>query len=222
MNLPLPPVIAIDGPSASGKGAVAQEVARLLQFHYLDSGLIYRLTALAARRAGLALEDEPGLVALIPTLNIVFKEDDVCLNAAAVGREVRSEACGADASVIAVLPQVRQALLVRQREFRKKPGLVAEGRDMGSVVFPDAELKIYLDADAETRAQRRYKQLKENGLYANLEEILQGIRARDLRDSTRAVAPLQQSSNTFFLDSSALTIQETVAMIISQYKKSHS
>lgn len=222
MNLPLPPVIAIDGPSASGKGAVALEVARLLQFHCLDSGLIYRLTALAARRAGLALDDEPGLAAFIPTLNIVFKENDVCLNDATVGREVRSEACGADASVIAILPKVRQALLVRQREFRKKPGLVAEGRDMGSVVFPDAEVKIYLDADAETRAQRRYKQLKENGLYANLDEILQGIRARDLRDSTRAVAPLQQSSNTFFLDSSALTIEQTVATIILQYKKSHS
>lgn len=222
MNLPLPPVIAIDGPSASGKGAVAQQVARLLEFHYLDSGLIYRLTALAVRRANLTLDNESGLVALIPSLNIVFTEDEVWLNDTPVGREVRSEACGADASLVAVLPNVRQALLQRQREFRKKPGLVAEGRDMGSVVFPDAEVKIYLDADAETRALRRYKQLKEKGLYANLDEILQGIRARDLRDSTRAVAPLQQSSNTFFLDSSALTIEETVATIILQYKKSHS
>ena len=222
MNSPLPPVIAIDGPSASGKGAVAQEVARLLEFHYLDSGLIYRLTALAARRAGFALDNESGLAALIPTLDIAFKEDEVWLNDTPVGREVRSEACGADASLIAILPQVRQALLVRQREFRKKPGLVAEGRDMGTVVFPDANVKIYLDADAETRAIRRYKQLKENGLYANLDEILQGIIARDLRDSTRAVAPLQQSSDTFFLDSSALTIAETVTTIVLQYKKSHS
>lgn len=216
------PVIAIDGPSASGKGAVAQEVARILGFHYLDSGLIYRLTALAARRANIDLNDELSLVRLIPTLNVSFKEDDVWLNETAVSGEVRSETCGAEASVIAILPQVREALLRRQREFRKPPGLVAEGRDMGSVVFPDAHLKIYLDASTETRALRRYKQLMEKGLYANLDEILHGIKARDLRDSTRAVAPLQQSVDTFFLDSSALTVEETVATIILQYKKSHS
>ncbi len=213
------PVIAIDGPSASGKGAVAQQLARLLGFHYLDSGLIYRLTALAARRAHIALDEEARIVGLIPALDITFQEEGVWLDQTQAGSEVRGETCGADASVIAILPQVREALLFRQRAFRKPPGLVAEGRDMGSVVFPDAELKIYLDASAETRALRRYKQLKEKGLYANLDEILHGLIARDLRDSTRAFAPLQKSADTFFLDSSALTVKQTVAVIIAQYKK---
>lgn len=213
------PVITIDGPSASGKGAVAQSLAKILQFHYLDSGLLYRLTALAARRANINWPDEARLAELAAALDIQFEGEEIRLNQAPVGAEARGEACGADASTIAVLPAVRAALLARQRAFRQAPGLVAEGRDMGSVVFPEANLKIYLDASAEIRALRRYKQLKEKGMYASLEEILHGIIARDARDSTRSFAPLQKAADTFFLDNSELTVAQTTDVILQLYRK---
>lgn len=217
--MPFIPVITLDGPSASGKGAVAQLLAKTLQFHYLDSGLIYRLTALAARRANIDLQDEARLAQLASALDIQFDGEEIRLNQAPVGAEVRGEACGADASTIAVLPAVRVALLARQRAFRQSPGLVAEGRDMGSVVFPEANLKIYLDASAEIRALRRYKQLKEKGMYANLEEILHGLIARDARDCTRSFAPLQKAADTFFLDNSELTVAQTTDVILQLYKE---
>ncbi|MDD5331023.1 MAG: (d)CMP kinase, partial [Sulfuricella sp.] len=169
MNANNTPVIAIDGPSASGKGTVAQLVAGKLGYHYLDSGALYRLLALAASRRGVALDDEAGLAALAAGLDIRFEGGDAWLDNEPVGDAIRTEACGNGASKIAAYPAVRAALLDLQRAFRKAPGLVADGRDMGSVVFPDAELKLFLTASAEVRADRRVKQLIEKGMDANIQ-----------------------------------------------------
>ena len=211
------PVIAIDGPSASGKGTVASLVARKLGFHYLDSGALYRLVALAADRAKVALDDEAQLAKLASELDVRFDGSEIWLGKSCVTEDVRTEACGNGASRVASLPAVRAALLARQRAFRQAPGLVADGRDMGSVVFPDAETKIFLTASAEIRADRRYKQLKEKDLRANIENILQDIKQRDERDSARSVAPLQKCADASLLDTTSLTINEAVDEVLKRF-----
>lgn len=217
MNVNDIPVIAIDGPSASGKGTVAQRVAEKLGFHYLDSGALYRLVALAAMRSGTDLTDETTLADIARHLAVVFAGAKIQLGGEDVADAIRTEACSNGASRIAAYPQVRTALLQRQRVFRQFPGLVADGRDMGSVVFPDAILKIFLTASAETRAQRRYKQLMEKGIDANITTLLQDIQERDARDSNRSVAPLQQGADTSLLDTTSLNITQAVAEVLRQY-----
>ena len=217
MNVNDIPVIAIDGPSASGKGTVAQRVAEKLGFHYLDSGALYRLVALAAMRAEVDLTDETALADIARDLAVVFAGAKIQLQGEDVTDAIRAEACSNGASRIAAYPQVRTALLQRQRAFRQFPGLVADGRDMGSVVFPDAALKIFLTASAETRAQRRYKQLMEKGIDANISTLLQDIRERDARDSNRSVAPLQQGADASLLDTTSLNITQAVAEVLRQY-----
>jgi len=208
------PVIAIDGPSASGKGTIAARVAAELGWHYLDSGAIYRLTALAAQRAGVAWDDEFALARLAAELDVEFGEDSIRLSGEEVGDAIRFEEISIGASRVAALPAVRQALLFRQRLFRRAPGLVADGRDMASVVFPDAQTKIFLTASVEVRAQRRYKQLIDKGIAANIAPLLLDLRERDLRDSQRSVAPLQQSEGAHLLDTTELTIARTVAQVL--------
>lgn len=211
------PVIAIDGPSASGKGTVAKRVAQRLGFHHLDSGALYRLVALAALAAKIDSSDEIGVARLSQSLDVCFDGDNIYLNHELVTNTLRSEQASAAASRVATLPAVRQALLKRQRAFRQPPGLVADGRDMGSVVFPDAVLKIYLTADAGERARRRYKQLKEKGMDANMAALLQDIRQRDTRDSARSVAPLQKSDDASLLDTTKLSIDQAVEQVLARY-----
>jgi cytidylate kinase len=212
------PVIAIDGPTASGKGTIAQRVADALGFHYLDSGALYRLTALAAQRAGVSMDDAPGVAAVAAVLPVAFAGGRIELSGEDVGDAIRAEPVSEAASIVAAHPAVRDALLERQRAFRKGPGLVSDGRDMGSVVFPDAVLKVFLTASAEIRAQRRYKQLMEKGLAANLPGILHDLRMRDARDSGRAVAPLQAGAPEAVLDSDGLTIEQVVAIVLDRYR----
>jgi len=212
-----PPVIAIDGPSASGKGTVAKLVAGRLGFHYLDSGALYRLVAFAAQEAGVSWHDEGALVCLARDLDAIFDGDVIYLNNKIVSDLIRTEAVGAGASTVAALPALRAALLERQRAYRQPPGLVADGRDMGSVVFPDAALKIFLTANPEERAQRRYKQLIAKGMGANITALLQDIRQRDGRDSARAVAPLQKSSDASLLDTTTLSIEAAVEQVLLRY-----
>ncbi|GAB1232926.1 hypothetical protein UT4_13920 [Ferrigenium sp. UT4] len=212
------PVIAIDGPSASGKGTVAQRVADALGMHYLDSGALYRLLGLAAQRHGVALDDEAGLAALAGQVDIRFEKGETWLDGVMVGDELRTEEAGAAASKVAALPMVRSSLLNKQRAFRQAPGLVADGRDMASVVFPDAVLKIFLTASAEVRAERRYKQLKEKGMSASIAALLQDIQARDERDMQRSVAPLQQAQGASLLDTTPLNIEQAVAEVLTRYR----
>lgn len=208
------PVIAIDGPSASGKGTIAARVAAALGWHYLDSGALYRLTALAARRAGIAWTDEGGVAAVAAELDVVFGENSTRLAGEEVGDAIRHEDISVGASQVAALPSVRAALLFRQRIFRRAPGLVADGRDMGSVVFPDAQTKVFLTASVQVRAERRYKQLMEKGIPASILPLLQDLRERDERDSQRSVAPLRQNEDARLLDTSDLTIAETVDQVL--------
>ena len=209
------PVIAIDGPSASGKGTVTARVAAALGYAYLDSGALYRLTALAARRAGIDWADEAAVSAIAASLDVAFSENDISLNGVSVGDDIRTEEISAGASKVAALPAVREALLFRQRAFNTAPGLVGDGRDMGSVVFPQAVLKIFLTASAEARAERRYKQLIEKGLSANLPDLLLDLQQRDARDSGRSVAPLRQEADAKLLDTTSLTIEEAVNQVLS-------
>jgi len=211
------PVIAIDGPTASGKGTVAQRVADALGWHYLDSGALYRLAALAARRAGVALDDEPALARLAVNLPIEFSGGRIFLAGDEVTDAIRAEAVGEAASRIAVLGALRAALLDRQRDFRQAPGLVADGRDMASVVFPDASLKVFLTASAEARAERRYKQLIEKGFSANLDGLLRDLRARDARDAGRTHAPLVAAEGAVVLDSTPLTVLQTVQAVLDRW-----
>ena len=211
------PVIAIDGPSASGKGTVAQRVAERLQFHYLDSGALYRLVAYTAIQSEVDLTDETALSDIARDLDVVFTGTRILLKGEDVADAIRAEVCSNGASKVAAYPQVRASLLDRQRAFRQIPGLVADGRDMGSVVFPDAVLKIFLTADAETRAQRRYKQLMEKGIDANISTLLQDIRDRDARDINRSVAPLQQGADAILLDTTSLNIAQAVDAVLRQY-----
>ena len=211
------PVIAIDGPSASGKGTVAKGVAQALQFHYLDSGALYRLAALAALERGTDLERELEVAYIARNINVNIGHCAIQLEGRDVTDQIRSEAVGAAASRIAALPKVREALLGRQRAFRRPTGLVAEGRDMGSVVFPDAALKVFLTASPEERARRRHKQLMEKGMSANIPLLLQDIHQRDARDSARAVAPLQKCAGAVEIDTTAITVAEAVSKILAQY-----
>ena len=211
------PVITIDGPSGSGKGTIARLLARELGYHFLDSGALYRLLAFAAEQRAIALDDEPSLVELAGKLDIVFPadggEDDVLLDGENIGSLIRTEAAGAGASKVAALPEVRTALLQRQRDFRSSPGLVADGRDMGTVVFPDAGAKIYLIASAEERARRRCKQLKEKGLDADYSAVVADIKARDERDMNRPVAPLKPAEDAESVDTSELDIPATLQRV---------
>lgn len=212
------PVIAIDGPSASGKGTVAQRVAAILGFHFLDSGALYRLLGLAANQRGVALTDESGLAQLALAMDIRFEGEAIWLFGAPVGDELRSEQTAAAASQVAALPAVRAALLDKQRAFRQAPGLVADGRDMASVVFTDAVCKVFLTASAEARAERRYKQLIGKGMSANIALLLQEIRLRDERDSQRSVAPLQIAPGAALLDSTPLSIEQAVEEVLVRYR----
>lgn len=208
------PVIAIDGPSASGKGTVAARVAQALGWHYLDSGSLYRIVALAGMRAGIALDDEMRLAAIAAELPARFEDGRVLLDGTDVTDEIRSEACSVGASKVAVLPAVRAALLGRQRDYRAAPGLVGEGRDMGSVVFPDALQKFFLTASAEARAERRYKQLMEKGMAANMESLLQDLRDRDARDAARPVAPLQKLPDAVLVDTTSMDVEQAVSFVL--------
>lgn len=214
------PVVTVDGPGGSGKGTVTQMLARRLGWHLLDSGALYRLTALAAQRKGVALDDEAGLVNVAGGLDVTFeptREGEpvrVILDGEDVTREIRTEQTGDGASRVAVIQPVRDALLQRQRDFRKAPGLVADGRDMGTVVFPDAPVKVFLTASAEERAQRRYLQLKEAGADVNIDHLLDEIRARDERDMNRSAAPLKPAEDAQVIDSTGLSIEEVLSKVM--------
>ncbi len=212
------PVITIDGPSASGKGTIAERVAAALGFHVLDSGALYRLTALYATQQGVDLDNEDALAALAAKLPAEFRAGEIWLNGELATQAIRAEAVGEGASKVAALPMVRQALLERQRAYAQAPGLVADGRDMGTVVFPRAQVKVFLTASPEARAERRYKQLIEKGNPANLAALVGDMRARDERDMQRAVAPLKPASDATLLDSTSLNIDQVVAAILEQYR----
>src|SRR5687768_15017102 len=212
-----PPVIAIDGPSASGKGTIAKKVAGELGFHYLESGALYRLFALIALREGLA--GEAAIAHVDEHTDVDFPEDEILIEDQGDRSKIRHETAVNRASEVAPLPGVRQALLKRQRAFRQPPGLVADGRDMGTVVFPDAALKIFLTASPEVRAQRRYKQLIEKGIAANLGALSRDLAERDTRDATRAVAPLVPAPDSQVLDSSALSVEAVVDRILKSWQQ---
>jgi cytidylate kinase len=218
MSSLLPPVIAIDGPTASGKGTVAQRLAASLGFHYLDSGSLYRLAALAALEAGVALDDEAGVAGLARHLDIRFDGERILLGERDVSDEIRSEAISQSASKVAVLPQVRAALLQRQRDFRQAPGLVCDGRDMGSVVFPDAAVKVFLTASVEARADRRLKQLIHKGMSAIIGDVVKDLRSRDERDINRPVAPLKRLDDAQLLDTTEISADEAVTKILDWYR----
>ena len=211
------PVIAIDGPSASGKGTIAKRVAQALSYHYLESGSLYRLVALLSLRTGDL--DERALAQVAENMPVEFRGEEILLEKQDVNAEIRLEAVGNRASEVARMPAVRQALLTRQRAFRQPPGLVADGRDMATVVFPDAALKIFLTASPEIRAERRYKQLIEKGISANLRALSRDLQERDARDANRAVAPLVPAPDSQVLDSSALSIDAVVDEILRRYRE---
>jgi cytidylate kinase len=210
-------VIAIDGPTASGKGTVAIEVAQTLGFHYLDSGALYRLVALASQQQKIQLDDVLSLAKLAAQLKASFSNGRVFLNGEDVGDSIRSEAIGLLASKLAVLAEVRRSLIGLQRSFRQNPGLVADGRDMASVIFPDASLKVFLTASTEARAERRYKQLIAKGFSANMTVLLQDLRDRDERDMSRQNAPLQRVEGALLLDTSQLTVDQAVQQVLNWY-----
>lgn len=219
MDTLLPPVIAIDGPSASGKGSVAERVANYFGFHYLDSGAIYRLLAYAADQQKVAWSDPERLAEIASQMQIKFEHGEAYLNGEQVSAHIRTERMGKGASEVAVHPAVRTALLQTQRNFRQAPGLVGDGRDIGSVIFPDAGLKIFLTAAVETRAKRRYDQLIQRGESADYAMILADLQQRDLRDSQRAVAPLRQLPDAILLDTTDKNIEQAVNIIIEAFKK---
>lgn len=218
----LAPVIAIDGPSGSGKGTIAGILARKLGWCLLDSGALYRLLAFAARNHGVDLANEDALKMLAAHLDVQFiaaaegHGQHIILEGEEVTEAIRNEQIGADASQVAALPAVREALLQRQRAFREAPGLIADGRDMGTVVFPDAPLKVFLTASAEERARRRYLQLKAKGDDVSLASLLEEIRARDERDTQRAIAPLKPALDAIQLDSTELSIEQVLERILSE------
>jgi cytidylate kinase len=208
------PVITIDGPTASGKGTVAHQVADRLGFHYLDSGALYRLTALQALRKNTDVHDEHALAKLAEHLPCHFEGGNVFLAHENVSNEIRAEKVGNMASKIAALIPVRQALFALQLGFRRAPGLVADGRDMGTVIFPHANLKVFLTASAKARAERRYKQLIEKGIAANMIDLLADLTARDERDTHRAIAPLKPADDAFTLDTSNMNAEQAVAQVL--------
>jgi cytidylate kinase len=213
------PVIAIDGPSGSGKGTIAHRVAKALGWHLLDSGALYRLVALSANKAGVSLEDPVGLAEIARVLDVRFDSnadgsEQIWLDGDDVTGKVRTEETGAGASTVAAIPAVRDVLLARQRAFRQAPGLVADGRDMGTHVFSDAPLKIYLTASAEERARRRHKQLKDKGMDVSLAALSRDIEYRDRRDSERSVAPLRPAEDARILDSSGQSIEAVTQTVL--------
>lgn len=211
------PVLTIDGPTASGKGTIAARVAERLGFHYLDSGALYRLVALKAQQGGVEHDDQARLAQVARGLRPLFMAGRIWLDGAEVTDAIRQEGIGATASRIAVVPAVRRALVDSQRAFRALPGLVADGRDMGTVIFPDADLKVFLTAAVESRAQRRYKQLIEKGFSANIEELSRVLRERDARDTQREVAPLRAADGAVTVDSTDLDIDHTVDRVLSAW-----
>ena len=214
------PVIAIDGPTASGKGTVASLVAEKLGFHYLDSGALYRLLALASENQGIDVNDGSELGLLVSKLLILFKNNQIFLNGEDVTNAIRTENIGLRASNLAVHPEVRSALVGLQRSFRQSPGLVADGRDMASVIFPDAVLKVFLTATAAARAERRYKQLIAKGISAKLSDLLQDLQERDARDSSRGTAPLLVADGAKVLETSDLSIDQAVKTVLDWYQSS--
>jgi cytidylate kinase len=228
------PVLTIDGPSGSGKGTIVQHVSQKLGWHLLDSGALYRLVAFGSQKNQLSLDDEAAIANYAVNLDVEFRLVDVestseigqnsqelqiILEGEAVGPELRTETTGNAASKVAAMPKVRQALLQRQRDFRQKPGLVADGRDMGTTVFPDAKAKIFLTASAEERAQRRYKQLKDKGISGNLAALLRDINERDERDSQRSASPLKPAEDAVTIDTSALSIEQVVEQVLAICEK---
>ena len=212
------PVIAVDGPAASGKGTIAAAVAASLGFHYLDSGALYRLVALQALRTGTGFEEGEALANLAAHLDVAFVAGKILLEGDEVTADIRSERVSTGASEVAVHQDVRSALIGRQRGFRRPPGLVADGRDMGTVVFPDAPLKLFLTATAEERARRRHKQLIAKGISITMDSLLRDIRERDARDAGRAAAPLRPADDAVLLDTTELTIDEVVARVLSLWR----
>ena len=208
------PVVTIDGPSGAGKGTLAAAIAEARGWHLLDSGALYRIIAVVALRQGVSLSDAALLAALCSELQIVFGAGSVTVNGDDLTDAIRTEDVGSAASVVAALPPVREAILTLQKAFRRAPGLVADGRDMGTVVFPDAPVKIFLDASAEARAERRYNQLKNKGLSVKFPTLLEQIQERDARDRERAVAPLRPAEDALIIDSSQMSIDAVVATVI--------
>ena len=208
------PVIAIDGPTASGKGAVAQLVAKTLGFHYLDSGALYRLVGLVSYERGVSTDNERELESLARNLNVIFQGDKIILEGRDVTDAIRLEEMGKRASEVAVHPLVRRALVERQRAFRQAPGLVADGRDMASAIFTDAQTKVFLTASVVVRAERRYKQLIAKGISANIDTLLQDLRERDARDQSRSASPLKPVEGSHHLDTTSMTIEEAVRQIL--------
>ena len=215
---PTPPVIAIDGPTASGKGTVAALVARALGFHYLDSGALYRLVAFSSEKRGVNLGNALDLGILASNMAISFSDGKVFLEGGDVSDAIRTENMGVRASKLAVYPEVRQSLVALQRSFRKAPGLVADGRDMASVIFPDAQLKVFLTASVAARADRRYKQLIAKGNSVKIENLLQDLQERDVRDSKRGSAPLLVAQGARMLETSELSIDQAVKRILDWYQ----
>ncbi|MDP3338564.1 MAG: (d)CMP kinase, partial [Rhodoferax sp.] len=215
------PVICSDGPTASGKGTVAAAVAQRLGYRFLDSGAMYRITALAALRAGLAIDGahEADIAAMAKTLPVRFEDGRVLLGDDDVTDAIRTEEAGMNASRVSALPAVREALVALQHSFRRLPGLVADGRDMGTVIFPGASLKVYLTASAACRAERRYKQLISKGFSANIDDLRADLEARDARDSSRSVAPLKPAQDALVLDNSTLTIDEAVEQVLTWWQE---
>jgi cytidylate kinase len=210
------PVVTIDGPGGAGKGAVASAIAKALGWHLLDSGALYRIIAVAGVAEGIALDGAQALVEMSEGLDIVFDDGQVRVNGANLTDAIRTEEAGNSASQVAALPPVRDAIFALQQGFQRAPGLVADGRDMGTVVFTDAPVKIFLDASAEARAERRYNQLKNNGLGVNFRALLEQIQERDARDRERVVAPLKPADDALIIDSTEMTIDEVVATVMTQ------
>ena len=219
---PLAPVVTIDGPGGSGKGTLSSLVAAKLGWHLLDSGALYRIVAVSAQSQAIDLADENTLVAMVADLQIAFIGDKVDVNGSDLSDIIRTEETGVAASQVAALPGVRDAILALQKSFQRAPGLVADGRDMGTVVFPHSKAKIFLDASAEARADRRYKQLKNKGLSVNLRDLLEQIQERDARDRGRAVAPLKPAADALIIDSTQMTIEEVLETIMAEVAKGYS
>jgi cytidylate kinase len=214
------PIITIDGPTASGKGTVAARVADALGFHYLDSGALYRLTGLAATLADIPIDEEAKIAQIAESLDIRFQGGAVYLDGQDVTEAIRTEASSQNASKVAALPQVRQALILRQRAFATPPGLVGDGRDMGSVIFPEATLKIFLTATPQARGERRTKQLKQKGISAIMTDVVKELVIRDERDSNRPVAPLKKMPDAYLLDTTTISADDAVQQVLAWFKES--